>query len=233
MPAPRLEDELAAVGPFFAVEVVDGATAPTPPWRPVSDLVTDPTVLRSRVTAVREVLARTGGRRPGEVQLRVAASTAHLGLVARLVGPLVAAAALGSLRVDPRIENLWWQDRLGAPVPLAVRAIDASPDEASTSVPGTAVEAVTVAVERAFGVPPQVLWGNVGSAANTAAMLVAAVRPDLGRRAMRAADALLADRRVEGGRVRSGPGFRRRSCCLIYRVTNDRSTVCGDCILRR
>jgi ferric iron reductase protein FhuF len=46
-----------------------------------------------------------------------------------------------------------------------------------------------------------------------------------------AADAILADPRVDGGELRSGEDFRRKSCCLLYRLTGDRVAVCGDCVL--
>ena len=39
--------------------------------------------------------------------------------------------------------------------------------------------------------------------------------------------------RVTGGVLRAGPGFRRRSCCLIYRVFGRPQGLCGDCVLRR
>ncbi|HZE16291.1 MAG TPA: (2Fe-2S)-binding protein, partial [Mycobacterium sp.] len=36
---------------------------------------------------------------------------------------------------------------------------------------------------------------------------------------------------IDGGALRVGPLFRRRSCCLIYRIANTRTATCGDCIL--
>jgi hypothetical protein len=44
---------------------------------------------------------------------------------------------------------------------------------------------------------------------------------------------VLADHRVDGGNLHSGPGFRRRSCCLIYQAAGARVAVCGDCVLGR
>lgn len=224
-----IEIELAAFGAFFAVDVHAADAAVAEPWRPLRELVSDPVPLRARVRAVREVLARNGGRGVDAVEQRVAASTTHLGLVARLLGPVVATAALNPRRrLDPSLERLWWQDALGAPFPLSV---DATTIDGPPQVAGTAIEALTDAVAREFAVSPRVLWGNVGSAANSAARLVCEARPDLGVRAHGCADALLADPRIDGGRLRSGPIFRRRSCCLIYRLTGETSAVCGDCVL--
>ena len=45
------------------------------------------------------------------------------------------------------------------------------------------------------------------------------------------ADRVLADPRVDGGVLRSGPEFRRNSCCLIYQLAGDREACCGDCVL--
>jgi hypothetical protein len=36
------------------------------------------------------------------------------------------------------------------------------------------------------------------------------------------ADAILTDQRIDDGALRVGPGFRRRSCCLIYRLAGTR-----------
>lgn len=209
-----VNDHLAAFGPFFAV--VRQQDSSEEPWRPMSELAEDPDVLAARVQKVRSALAGNG-----EPQTRVAASVAHLGLVARLIAPMIGAAALGE-PVSWTLTELAWQDQLGGPYPLAVSAAD---------TPGPpAVEAITDAFGP-FGVSPKVLWGNVGSAANSAAQQVSRVRPDLAEPARQAADAVLADPRVDGGALRSGPAFRRNSCCLIYRLAGDRAACCGDCVL--
>jgi ferric iron reductase protein FhuF len=98
-------------------------------------------------------------------------------------------------------------------------------------LPGSAVEAITDACLAGYSVSPRVLWGNVASAAHSAAVLVGTSRTDLAGPARSAADRLLADDRVEGGTLRSEPGFRRRSCCLIYRLSGSTAAVCGDCVL--
>lgn len=182
----------------------------------MSELVDDPDALAARVQKVRSALMGNG-----EPETRVAASVAHLGLVARLIAPMIGAAALGE-PVSWSLADLAWQDQLGGPYPLAVSAAD---------TPGPpAVEAITGAFGP-FGVSPKVLWGNVGSAANSAAQQVGRVRPDLAELARQAADAVLSDPRVDGGALRSGPAFRRSSCCLIYQLAGDRAACCGDCVL--
>lgn len=221
---------LAALGPFFAVDRHPPGARPTGPWRPVTDLtdLAGPgAALRARIDRVRAALAAGGGRAPDRVEPRVAVSVAHLGLVARLIAPAVGAAALGSpLPSDDA--DLWWQDELGGPFPLSV-----GEGAGDLRLPGSAVEAVTLAVLRGFGVSARVLWGNVASAANSAATMIGRARPELAASARAAADVLLADERVEDGVLRAGPDFRRRSCCLIYRLSGTTAAVCGDCVLDR
>ena len=222
----ELRRDLAAIGPFFAVETHAPGQAMSPPWQPMTALADGSAVLPVRVHAVRDALVRRNSRRPGDVSVQVAASVAHLGLTARLLSPAIAAIAHGHPPISMALEDLWWQDRLGGPVPLSVTSGAAGP-----LLPGQAVEAVTNAVAARFPVSNRVLWGNIGSAANSAAALICIARPELLDSTLAVADGLLADSRVDDGVLRAGPNFRRRSCCLIYRLGNDRTAVCGDCSL--
>jgi ferric iron reductase protein FhuF len=148
---------------------------------------------------------------------------AQLGLVARLLAPAVAAAAAGDA-LDLRPHALWWQDDLGGVYPLSVT-------RGAAELHGSAVERLTDLIGARYGVPVRTRWGNVASAVNSAANQIAAARPDLEPKARTAADRFLADPRLDGGVLRSGPAFRRRSCCLIYRAAGNRVAVCGDCVL--
>lgn len=215
--------DLAGLGPFFAVEFHQRGDEPPQPWLALRALLSDDDALISRVDRVRESLAL--GAPTGTVDRRVAASVTHLGLVARLIAPAIGAAAVGGPQVSSRITDIWWQDLLGGPYPLSVTTRDSGPAE------HPAVDALTTAIGDRFGVSERVLSGNVASAANGAAKMIGLARPDLAENARAAADEILADRRVEGGLLRAGPTFRRRSCCLIYQVAGDRSAVCGDCVL--
>lgn len=245
MPAPDRNghpDPLAALGPsfgpFFAIDRHPAGAVPTAGWRAMTDLTGPGPVLDARVQRVRQALATRGDRSPDRIEQRVAVSVAHLGLVARLIAPAVGAAALGAT-LPSAAAGLWWQDELGGPYPLSVARPGPGPGVASDErcgrdalrLPGSPVEAITDACLAAYSVSARVLWGNVASAAVSAAGLVGAARPDLAGRARDAADALLADHRVEGGTLRAGPGFRRRSCCLIYRLVGSTAAVCGDCVL--
>ena len=114
-------DDLAAIGPFFAVSSHPPGAAPAAPWRPAGELAAPSGALLGRVASVRAALAASGGRAAGEIEPRVAASAVHLGLVARLIAPALGAAVLGC-PLDMRSGGLWWQDQHGGPVPLSVPA---------------------------------------------------------------------------------------------------------------
>jgi hypothetical protein len=238
----RVLDDLAALGPFFAVAVHPRAATPGPPWRPAGELTSPSGPLGDRVASVRAALAARSGRAVGEIEPRVAASAVHLGLVARLVSPALGAAVLG-YRLDLRPDGLWWQDVTGGPALLSVpEPADAGADPGEAAGPGEwgrplfdeVVAPVTAAVARLVPVSGRVLWGNVASAVNAAAAQAARQRPDRAADAWWAAGLLLARPALREERCPPGPAFRRSSCCLFYRLApGEPSAVCGDCVLAR
>ncbi len=169
---PHLTARLATLGAFFAGDVHDEHARPTPPWRPMRELLDDPAVLAHRVDAVRAALDDPDG--PHRVELRVAASVAQLGLVARVLAPVVGAAALGHERLPFGLDDVWWQARLGGPFPASFRTPRTAGAGSVGDLGGSIVEAITVTVARRYHVSAQVVWGNVASAANTAARLAGA-----------------------------------------------------------
>jgi hypothetical protein len=228
-------DDLAALGPFFAVAAHPPAAAPSGPWRPASELTSPSEPLRDRVAAARAALAARAGRPPSAVEPRGAASAVHLGLVARLVSPALGAAVL-RCPLDLRPGGLWWQDTAGGPVPLSVPAPaggTGNTGEWERLLLDEAVAPLTAAVARLVPVSGRVLWGNVASAVNAAAAQVARHRQDLAGDAWQAAGRLLASPRLRGEPHPPGQAFRRSSCCLFYRLApGNPSAVCGDCVLR-
>ncbi len=138
--------------------------------------------------------------REDDIELRVAASVAHLGVVARLLAPAIGAMALGEQGLSLDVADLRWQNQLGGPFPLST----AIRTGRSSMLRGDAVEALTLGFAVTYSLSDQVLWGNVGSAANSAAGLIAAARPDLALRARMAADADPGRSRVDGGRAARG-----------------------------
>jgi ferric iron reductase protein FhuF len=74
----------------------------------------------------------------------------------------------------------------------------------------------------------------VASAVNGAAVMLIRSQPCLRDQATALAEALLATSNLAGRHsgTPGGPGFRRRSCCLIYRaVPGGGGGYCGDCVL--
>jgi FhuF 2Fe-2S C-terminal domain len=228
VPAASLRDALAALGPFFAV----GRPEDPGPWRPVP---VSPELLRERTAAVQTALA-LGSVAP--VELRTAASVAQLGLAARLVSPAFGAALLDGRLVS--MDEALWQPVLGGRVPLALT------DATLRGVPydGLLVDALgrhlldgpvrdLVEATAAMSVSRQVLWGNVASAVNGAATIVATARPELATAARVLAAGLLEQPALRGTTTGAvGVDFRRLSCCLIYRIgATDPKSVCGDCVI--
>ncbi|MEI2776060.1 MAG: (2Fe-2S)-binding protein [Tetrasphaera sp.] len=237
-----------ASGPsgFFAAEQhAEHSHAPTP-WLRLADLADDPQPLLARIAEVRQHLRGVACQ---EVELRVAASTVHLGLVARLAAAGLAAAVSASGRLGP--DDCWWQPGSRDPVPLSVassrpadrasRPADRASrpaDRASRPANGTSRPAalgwlesaalVTDVVRRHTGTSRRVLWGNVASGINTAAVLLALHAPNDREAIVRHLAAATGDPRLAGEPGPYGSGFRRRSCCLAYRADLG---YCGDCVL--
>ncbi|MEU2221543.1 (2Fe-2S)-binding protein [Streptomyces sp. NPDC018347] len=192
---------------------------------------------------------------------RVAASLAHQGLAARLWSVALGCAVLyGELPdLDPRLlrwdvtatapDDLW----LTLPRPLPANAANAAdpgsprnparnsgnPADADTLAGAVLLghlEPLTAALRARYGVAAGLLRGNAGSA-------LAATARELGRRARARgrADVAARTRALTAGLfahpllrttgVRTGTAFRRRSCCLYYRVPG--GGLCGDCCLTR
>ena len=238
--AARLRADLAALGPYFAVDVHRPGAPLRSPWQPLGELIGSPDALAARIGEVRGRLAAAASRPAADVEFRVAATIAQLGLCARLLSPALGAAALGqALPVDTAQAR--WVPALGGPFRLSLPAstAEASTAEASTAAGTAAIGellagpvAQIVRVVEAMAVSPQVLWGNVASAVNGAATMIAAARPHLTDAAAEAAAAILTYPALTGTyQGRPLAGFRRGNCCLIYRLSPERPAYCGDCVL--
>jgi hypothetical protein len=227
--------DLAALGPYFAVEVHRPGSPLRPPWQSLGELTGSPGALAGRIGEVRERLAAAAGCPATSVEFRVAASIAQLGLCARLLSPALGAAAAGrTLPVD--VGQARWVPALGGPfrLSLAEAAVVAEADTAATAALLAGPITQIVRAVEAMAVSPRVLWGNVASAVNGAAAMIAAARPDLAGPAAETAAAMLASPALAGTfQGRPLRGFRRRNCCLIYRLSPGRPAYCGDCVLVR
>ncbi|MFF0584421.1 (2Fe-2S)-binding protein [Streptomyces sp. NPDC003781] len=171
----------------------------------------------------------------GAPETRVAASVAQQGLAARLWSVTLACAArYGHVPdLDPRL--LHWDPEATAPDDLwltEVRARPADTDTLADVVLNTHLAPLTEAVHARYGVARGLLRGNAASALTGAARELdrwagRQGRADTAARARSLTAELLAHPLLAGTGTLTGTSFRRRSCCLYYRVPG--GGVCGDC----
>ncbi|MFD9094721.1 (2Fe-2S)-binding protein [Streptomyces collinus] len=187
--------------------------------------------LTSRVAMVADRL-RTG-------EARVAASIAHQGLAARLWSTALACAALYGRLPDLGPGLLRWDGAAPAPDDLwltEVRAAPGNPAALADTVLHAHLRPLGEALTARYGVAAGLLWGNAGSALAGAARELdrwarAHGRTDVADRTRLLTDDLFAHPLLRTTGTRPASAFRRRSCCLYYRVPG--GGVCGDCCFTR
>lgn len=228
-------DLAAEVGPFF---VLDRWTADAD-WRPLRELVERPDVLAERVLAAREMLAERSRVEVDEIEERATASIVFLGLAARLVSPAFACAVLADRVPDLRLDALWWKPMAGGPWPIARSTSDGSTPPASSGL-ATELDAriltpivapVLESFAHTYAISPQVMWGNVASSLGGALTMISSARPDRSEAATALFQELLSSGSLQGtGDLDPARrSFKRRSCCLFYRIPE--AGICGDCVL--
>jgi ferric iron reductase protein FhuF len=221
-------DDIAAIGPFFTA-TANPAEAVDDSWRPLRELYADPEPLAGRIEQVASVL--------GTEDRRIAASITYQGLAARLVSPLIASAAMYGLVPRWSVDSLHWRHAVTGLWPLwesdssATRpAEEWLPSAVAYALVEPHLLALEAAIRAQTSVSARTLRGNAISAVVAAGRLVARSRPDAARRAESVVRGLLSTAPMSGtGSLSVGWGFRRRSCCLYYRVPG--GGTCGDCVL--
>lgn len=212
----HMSSEIARLGIYFAFQIHDERAGAIDPWQPLDQLLGTTEMLESWYAEFQRTLESSSGQ---NVEFRVAASTGHLALVARLICP-----AFGAALLDHHLDltSARWQPVIGGVLPLSfpTTAISAGRD-----ISALLTGPIWTLTERTadMSVSPKVLWGNVSSAVNGAVMAAGQARPEL-------ADKAMALGRTLG--ISPGTDFRRSSCCLIYRIAPPGSaSYCGDCVL--
>jgi hypothetical protein len=213
--------DVARVGPYFSVDT-RGDVAEHPLWRPFTALLGP--ALADQVAAVR---ARLGTGEP-----RVAASLLFQGIAGRLWSPVIATAAVHGLVPDLEPATTFWRAASPGPVLLAVPGADATGADAASAhrvVVERHLEPLTEAVRSVTPVAAGLLWGNAASALAGAYGVLARARPEAAVPGRRLTEELLGTPPLRGAGTLGPLGFRRRSCCLYYRVPG--GGLCGDCAL--
>lgn len=225
---------LRPLGGFFVLRTGSPADLSAPPLdqtyagRPAA---VQPDAVADRVAVIADRL--------GVRESRVCASLAQQGLAARLWSAALACAALYGRVPDLDPHLLRWDAAATAPDDLWLTEVRPLPGDPGT-LAGTVLHAhlrpLGEALTRRYGVAPGLLWGNAASALAGAARQLDQwarlnTRPDVAHRAAHLTNALFAHPLLRDTGARSGTGFRRRSCCLYYRVPG--GGVCGDCCFSR
>ncbi|WP_435232336.1 (2Fe-2S)-binding protein [Streptomyces althioticus] len=221
---------LRALGGFFALRAGEDADRHLPTlaqaYGPVRRDVhrADPLTVRvRRVAALRTQEAR------------VAASVAHQGLAARLWSVTLGCVALHGAVPDLAPDTLRWDPEGSAPDDLHLPEVRPLPGDAATLAAVVLhghLEPLSAALRARHRVAPALLRGNAASALAAAAREITRhARPEAAARAARLSRELLAHPGLSGAGGLTATGFRRRSCCLYYRVPG--GGVCGDCCFVR
>ncbi|MCA2305617.1 (2Fe-2S)-binding protein [Mycobacterium intracellulare] len=208
--------ETASYGGFFALTVGGDAAG----WHPVTQSYPDGCADLIDATA----------RRYRTTDLRICASLVHLGHATRLWSPVLA-CAIGH-GVLPWLDDLQRADdgaQLRLPRPVGMPAD--SPDALYRAVVSEHMRPLAAGLR--VKLAPALLAGNIASALVGAARALLTARPDLRRAITETTRSLLDTGVLAGSGVITGPrlGFRRRSCCLFYRLPD--GSLCGDCVLHR
>jgi hypothetical protein len=215
-----LDPQLAALRPLGGFFVLPTTGTPRPPLTTLARAYEDGASGRGTdALAFRVRKVATALHAPEE---RVAASIAQQGLAARLWSVTLGCAALyGRVPdLDPRL--LHWDPDASAPDDLwlsAVRPLPADPATLADLVLHAHLEPLARALRARHRVAPGLLRGNAASALAGAA------------RQLDLTSDLLAHPLLAGTGTLTGTAFRRRSCCLYYRLPG--GGVCGDCCFPR
>ncbi|MFC8343231.1 (2Fe-2S)-binding protein [Streptomyces sp. NPDC057280] len=172
-------------------------------------------------------------------EMRIAASIAQQGLAARLWSAALGCAVLYGHVPDLDARLLRWDAEGSAPDDLWLTEVHALPGDAGTLaavVMEGHLEPLAAALRARHRLAPGLLRGNAASALAGAARQLsgwarAHGRTDVAARTRALTTELLAHPLLAGTGTLTGTAFRRRSCCLYYRVPG--GGVCGDCCFTR
>jgi hypothetical protein len=216
--------DVAGLGPFFTVDAGPAVRGE----RPLTDLHTDPQPLRDRIAHVGGALG---------CDERVAASLAFQGLAAQLVSAPYAAAVLHGVVPALTPATVSWRPAADGTWTLRSTATALADGTALAPLLDGLLAPLVAAVRAQVSVAEGLLWGNAASTVAAAKRLLVLQRPAAADRAAEVAQAVLTCGPFAGAGELLPPhdpdrnwSFRRRSCCLYYRVPGS-DGLCDDCVL--
>lgn len=210
--------EISSYRGFFALRVGGDAAG----WHPVG---------QSYANGCADLIDATV-RYYHSADLRVGASLVHLGHATRLWSPVLACALAHG--VIPHLQTLQRADdgaQLRMPEPVGEAVAAPSADLLYRIVVTDHMQPLAAGLQAKLA--PALLAGNVASALVGASRALLAARPDLRHRIVDTTRELLHTGMMAGSGVitRLPLGFKRRSCCLFYRL--QAQSLCGDCVFDR
>ncbi|KUO16095.1 ferric iron reductase [Streptomyces dysideae] len=232
-----LDPGLAALRPLGGFFVLPTRGAPHRPLPTLAQTyeIESSDICRNSMTFRVEKVANTL-RAP---EPRIAASVAQQGLAARLWSVALGCAALYGRIPDLDPHLLHWDPDGSAPDDLwlpEVRPLPADAGTVAAVVVHGHLEPLAEALRARYRVAAGLLWGNAGSALAGAARQLdhwarANGRTDVAALARSLTAELFGHPRLTATGTLTGTAFRRRSCCLYYRVPG--GGLCGDCCFTR
>ncbi|MFD9429575.1 (2Fe-2S)-binding protein [Streptomyces sp. NPDC060002] len=237
---------LRPLGPFFALRTPGSPVEPAAALPSLARAYTEKACRATPGSAAPDVhgdplafRVRKVARALRAPEDRIGASVAQQGLAARLWSVTLGCAVLYGSVPDLAPGLLRWDPDAAAPDDLWLTEVRARPGDAAT-VAATVLDGhlvpLSAALRARHPVAPGLLRGNSGSALAGAARQMelwarAHGRPDLAERARALTAELFAHPLLAATGTLTGTAFRRRSCCLYYRVPG--GGVCGDCCFAR
>ena len=208
--------EIASYGGFFAI-TVGGDPAD---WLPVR---------RCYEQGCADLVAATTARY-NTTDLRIGASLVQFSHASRLWSPLLACALQYGVLPDlTHLQRRATGTELRLPVPVGAPVDGPVPQQLYRTVISEHLEPLAAGLK--VKMAPGLLYGNAAAALVAAAHELAGARPDLRDDVRDVTESLLTTGELVGAGDLTGLTFRRRSCCLYYRVPG--GSNCGDCALTR
>ncbi|NOQ57801.1 (2Fe-2S)-binding protein [Mycolicibacterium fortuitum] len=166
----------------------------------------------------------------GTTDLRIGASLVQFGHASRLWSPLLACALRYGVLPDlTELQRRSTSTELRLPAAVGMPVNGPLPQQLYRAVITDHLEPLAAGLR--VKMAPRLLYGNAAAALVAAAHELARIRPELRDDIVEVTRTLLTTAELAGTGDLTGLTFRRRSCCLYYRVPG--GSNCGDCALTR